>query len=118
MVNISFLSSCIFAAVNSIPMRDFSQFYRLNDNSDNTSPELFESNYSNYNHNYRNQIVNMVDDMTRQGTRNRITSVESNVFVPKIKTSNKPDSTPPNKKQKARNIRRRMFSRFHRRLHN
>ena len=56
---------------------------------------------------FRNEMIHMIDDMTRQGMRGRTVSSDSEVFEPKTTTHKKPTNK--------RNIRRRLFNRFHHR---
>ena len=107
MANIITIASILIVSAYCVPVHDFSKFYRIAE--DLESGELGNAGMSG---NYRNEMVNMVDDMARHygGGRARAASENGHLFVPQVVRPKKPSNI-----QRNRNLRRKMFSRFHRR---
>ena len=112
----------ILTIVSSAVLRDFSSFYRsmevLEAVEYNTPPtpidERISSLFSGY---YKRELVNMIDDMARQGMRHRVSgNILQNVnpFEVEIEAQRNTNSKPATRRSK---FRRQLFSRFHKNHH-
>ena len=109
MANLITITSILIASAHCVPVHDFSHFYRNIEHgpvdSDVTGASTDQT--------YRNEMVNMVDDMARHyGGRPRHVAKAGHVFVPDVI---RPKKVAVYNKQHNQNLRRKMFSRFHRR---
>ena len=123
------ISAFMLVVVQFINATDFSIFYRaldehLGDTAETTvQPPFHNSLFNVY---FRNEIVHMIDDIARQGTRVRVpvaVKVIADAFVPNeqnlsIQDPPKLDIPQKHRKRAARRLRKikqRMFTRYHRR---